>query len=94
MDANQSRQDGLEAKYANYCRVARSRFEFMIEFGQLTPDANPPVMHTRIVLNPSSALALYRILADSIWRYRAEFGPIRTVDNSTESDNPQFENQP
>ena len=91
MDATQSRQGGVEAKYANYCRVARSRFEFVIDFGQLTPEETDPVMHTRIVTNPASALALYRILADSIKRHRDDFGAIRSSHDSPLSDNSQFE---
>jgi Protein of unknown function (DUF3467) len=66
-----------EGKYANYFQIGQNAVEFVIEFGQLYADETVPLLHTRIVTNPSYAKTLLTLLQDALAEHEAQFGPAR-----------------
>ena len=77
-----SHEDGLsdsaagEARYANFFEVGYNAFEFLLAFGQSY--ANEKVQrHTRLVMSPSYAKELLRVLTDSVREYEQDFGTIK-----------------
>ena len=67
---------GLEARYANLFKVGQNPTEFLIQFGQFQT-GSAVVWLTRIVLSPTFAKELSRMITDSIQRHEAAYGPIR-----------------
>ncbi len=66
----------LEGRYANYFQVGHNAFEFVLDFGQLYPEADVPALHTRIVANPAYVKAFLHLLSDALEVYRQSFGDI------------------
>jgi hypothetical protein len=59
------RPEELEGKYANQFSVGFNANEIVIDFGQAFADRSGAAVHTRIVMSPSSARALQRMLLES-----------------------------
>lgn len=64
------------ADYANYLEVGHNSDEFVLDFGQVYSEAEPPQLHSRLVTTPAYAKEMLRTLQESILRYEAEFGHI------------------
>lgn len=64
------------ATYANYLEVGHNMAEFILDFGQLYSEDDPPQLHSRVVTTPAYAKAMLQTLQESILRYEAEFGEI------------------
>lgn len=67
------------ARYANYFEVGHNPYEFLLDFGQFQPEAEEVLLHTRIILGPTHAKLLSRMLAGAVDRYEAENGTIAEV---------------
>jgi hypothetical protein len=66
----------LTAKYVNYFEVGVNDVEVFLQLGQRSPvEGDPPMIHTSLVLAPSVALEVSRVLAASLARYPQESGP-------------------
>lgn len=85
-ERSESRPDerAVEAKYANYLEVGHNPFEFRLDFGQQEGDEPEPHLHSRIITNPVYAKAFVDLLRDAVASYEETFGPIRTLDDSSE----------
>ena len=68
--------DPLIGRYANSFRVGHNAFEFLLDFGQASPDREEAQFHTRIITGPVYAKALLRILQESVDRFEQTFGAI------------------
>ena len=66
----------LEGRYANAFQVGHNAFEFLLDFGQVTPESEQPHFHTRIITSPVYAKALAATLQESIHHYEQAFGTI------------------
>jgi hypothetical protein len=62
--------------YANHFEVGFSALEFLLDFGQYSPDAGTTLVHTRVVTSPVYAKELLTLLRASIERFETEHGPI------------------
>lgn len=56
--------------------MAYTRFEFLLDFGQAYDTAKEGLLHTRIIMTPSSTKAFLRMLQHLIAQYEAEVAPI------------------
>ena len=65
-----------EARYANFFEVGYNAFEFLLEFGQSYANEKAR-LHTRVVMSPSYAKELLRILTESVQDYENDFGTIK-----------------
>jgi hypothetical protein len=70
------RPDLFEGRYANYFEIGHNAFEFLLDFGQVSPESQRKQFHTRIITGPVYAKALLGILQESIDRYEQAFGAI------------------
>lgn len=73
----------LSGQYANFFKVGYTSAEFVLEFGQLFPEAglSQPDLHTRIISSPPYIKALIGTLTDSAQQFEAEYGPIRDLED-------------
>jgi len=66
----------LEGRYANYFKVGHNAVEFLLDFGQFYSEREYPLLHTRIITNPSYVKVLVETIQESLLRYEREFGPV------------------
>jgi hypothetical protein len=71
----------LLGSYANYFEVGHNAFEFLLDFGQFFPENDRARVHTRIIMSPTYAQALFRTLEESLQRYEQTFGSIEDGTN-------------
>jgi hypothetical protein len=69
--------DSLRGHYANCFQVGHNAFEFLIDFGQLSADAQRSSFHSRVIVTPASAKMLTQLLEQSIKQFEASFGQIQ-----------------
>jgi hypothetical protein len=67
----------MEGRYANFFRVGRNAFEFIVDFGQFYPGPKKGSFHTRIVMSPHYAKALVEMLGESVSQHEKDFGPTK-----------------
>ena len=65
-----------EGRYANSFQVGHNAFEFLLDFGQVSPESEEVRFHSRIIIGPVFAKVLAKLLQDSLERYEQTFGPI------------------
>jgi hypothetical protein len=70
------RPDPLEGRYANSFRIGHNAFEFLLDFGQVSPDREEAQFHTRIVTGPVFAKAFAKLLQEALEQYEQTFGVI------------------
>jgi uncharacterized protein DUF3467 len=70
----------MEGRYANYFEIGHNVFEFVLDFGQLYPDSQPPVMHSRVIVGPAYAKRLLEVLLKAVDSYELRFGQIEDND--------------
>ena len=69
------RDSGLEARYANHFKVGYNATEFLFEFGQFHTGSDLKWI-SRIVIHPSFAKDLQRMVAEVVQSYEIEYGEI------------------
>jgi hypothetical protein len=71
----------VEGRSSNHFELAYTKFEFLLDFGQAYDTSDQTLLHTRIIMTPSSAKTLSHMLEHLIQQYEAEIGAIeeRTV---------------
>lgn len=83
MDGSDADRKGLpvEGRSSNHFELAYTNFEFLVDFGQAYDTSEHALIHTRVIMTPSSAKTLSHMLQHLIGQYEAEIGPIaeRTV---------------
>jgi hypothetical protein len=70
---------GLEGRYTNYFSIGHNALEFVVDFGEMY-NGRRERMHSRIVMNPSYAKELLRVLSDSIHSHEEQFGAIQGIE--------------
>jgi Protein of unknown function (DUF3467) len=70
--------DQREGHYANYFKVGHNAFEFLLDFGQFFPENGEVQFHTRIIIAPTYAKALFELLRGSIDQHEQTFGAIQS----------------
>ena len=78
-DENPQNPGSFEGRYANAFQVGHSAFEFLLDFGQVSPESEQVQLHTRIITGPVYAKAFLETLRESIERYEQTFGAIPRV---------------
>ena len=63
----------LCGQYTNYFNIGHNAFEFLLDFGQLSPECIEAHLHTRIITSPKCAKVLMESLRESIERYENAF---------------------
>jgi len=78
LDAYESdrRKPAMEGRSANHFELAFTKYEFLLDFGQAYDTSEGTVIHTRIIMVPSSAKALLRMLEQLVAQYESEMGII------------------
>ena len=64
----------LEARYANCFEVGFNDVEFILSFGQQY-ESGDPLVHTRIVMNPSYVQEFLELVSRTLAEYRAAHDP-------------------
>ena len=73
---NSQEPDLLEGRYANYFKVGHNAVEFLLDFGQFYSEREYPLLHTRIITNPSYVKVLVKTIQESLLRYERAFGRV------------------
>jgi len=82
LDSSDAERSGVrvEGRSANHFEMAYTKFEFLLDFGQAYDTSEQPLLHTRIIMTPSSAKTLSKMLAHLIEQYEGE---IRVIEERT-----------
>ena len=65
--------------YSNLQIINFSPAEFIVDFARFTPGQTKATIHARIILNPTTAKALFKNLENSIKKYESQFGQIKLM---------------
>ena len=63
-------------RYANHFKVGHNAFEFVLDFGQNYAQAEPALLHTRIITTPAFAKIFSALIQESIDQHEQLFGTI------------------
>jgi len=64
------------ASYSNLVLISHSPNDFVLDFAQMMPGLNRPVVGKRIVMTPEHTKRLFYALQENIQKYEKEFGSI------------------
>jgi hypothetical protein len=64
------------AQYSNYFEVGQNPYEFLIDFGQFSSEANAVHFHTRVAMPPAFAKLLFETLESAIRKHETLHGEI------------------
>jgi hypothetical protein len=64
-------------RYTNFFMVGHNAFEFVLDCGQSSPEAERACFHTRIITSPSCAKALLNLFNQALCLYEQTYGEIR-----------------
>ena len=67
----------MPAVYSNFAMVSHTPTEVLLVFAQILPDAPRAKVLSRIVLTPTHAKLVLRMLSDNLDKYEAQFGEIQ-----------------
>lgn len=67
------RSKKIKGKYANCFKVGHNAFEFILDFGQYSPENEEPDICTRVIISPGCVKELFIILGESIEQYIENF---------------------
>jgi hypothetical protein len=62
--------------YSNVVRIAHSKFEFLLDFGQVTPERKEAVIRARVIMSPHHAKALSQLLSQKVHEYEEKNGQL------------------
>jgi hypothetical protein len=74
--------DELVGRYTNYFSVGHNVSEFVIDFGEMYSERRLRT-HSRIVMNPSYAKELLKVLGESVRCYEERFHTILSIGEDT-----------
>ena len=75
--------DQIEGRYANYFNIGHNSAEFVLDFGQSYGEGDQARIHSRIVMSPVHSKILWRVLRDSLLQYEERFGVIPESESSS-----------
>jgi hypothetical protein len=78
--------EDLEATYSNLAVITHSASEIIIDFARLLPNMPKGKIHSRVVMTPMNAKLLQRALETNLQKFEAQFGEIKTPDQSDPQD--------
>lgn len=61
------------AHYANHLAVAFTMLEFVLDFGQIYPGEELPILVSRVVASPGHFKAFARVMAETVEQYEIEY---------------------
>ena len=53
----------IKGKYSNYFKVGHNAFEFILDFGQYSPENEEPEVCARVIISPGCVKELFIILS-------------------------------
>jgi len=65
----------VEGRSSNHFELAYTEYEFLIDFGQAYGDTGEALVHTRIIMTPSTPKALLRMVQQVVEKYEKTIGP-------------------
>ncbi len=68
----------LPGQYMNLAMITHSLSEVILDFAQVLPGVFKTRVQTRLILSPTNAKLLYKALGESLAKYEAAYGEIRT----------------
>jgi hypothetical protein len=66
----------VEGRSANHFELAFTESEFLLDFGQAYDTNREPLIHTRIIMTPRSAMTLARMMQEIVEQFVKTIGPI------------------
>ena len=69
----------VTASYANYFEVGHNAFEFLIDFGQIDPCSGGFQIGSRIVVGPTHAKLLSKLLSRAVNQFETQFEHIPEI---------------
>jgi hypothetical protein len=66
----------VEGRCANHFELAFTESEFLLDFGQAYDTNREPLIHTRIIMTPRSAMTLARMMHEIVEQFVQTMGPI------------------
>ncbi len=82
-EENDNRDDAVVQRwYANSFAVGHNAFEFNVDCGHDTEDANVMTLYLRVIASPFKARELFRLLGVGLLQYADAFGPIGNGGNA------------
>lgn len=75
----------VERWYANSFAVGHNAFEFNVDCGHDTADAEVMTVYLRVIASPFNARELFRLLGVGLLQYADAFGPIGNGDPGARS---------
>lgn len=76
--------------YANFCLIANSSSEFILDFASILPGSKPSVQ-SRIIMSPEQVKRLLYTLHDNVMKYEHAFGTIRMPEEQAQPQGQQEE---
>ena len=67
----------VEGRSANHFELAFTESEFLLDFGQAYDTNREPLIHTRIIMTPRSAITLARMMREIVDQFVQTIGPIQ-----------------
>lgn len=74
--------EGLEAIYTNFAVITHSASEIIIDFARILPNTPKGKVYARVVMTPMNAKLLHRALGTNLANFEAQFGEIKTPDET------------
>jgi len=68
----------LIGQYMNLAMITHSSSEIILDFAQVLPGVLKTRIQTRLILSPTNAKLLHRALGESLAKYEAVYGEIKT----------------
>ena len=74
-----------EGIYSNLALISHSSSEFILDFARMLPGVPKAKIYARIVMTPQNIKSLQKAIEDNISKYEAQFGKIKTHEQSGKS---------
>lgn len=68
--------DVAQGTYSNLAIISHSPTEIILDFAQMMPGTQNPMVRSRIIMNPIHAKRLLAALNDNIQKFESQFGRI------------------
>ncbi|NPV68080.1 MAG: DUF3467 domain-containing protein [Anaerolineae bacterium] len=68
----------LPGQYMNLAMITHSLSEVILDFAQVLPGVFKTRVQTRLILSPTNAKLLHKALGESLAKYEAAYGEIKT----------------
>ncbi len=72
----QIKPEVAEGNYANLAMITHSSSDFILDFAEMLPGMQAPVVSNRIIMAPEHAKRLLAALQENVYKYEQTFGKI------------------